>query len=221
MAPLGDGRTASGLFSNFRTYPQGFAQLLPEEGACVTCFPSRPHCHSERSEESRCRQMLTHLLLNTSGREGAAGCKDEGNRLQAFGFRLVPANALGFISRNCIAVISGLRPLLPLWCLRHHLSPRENVSLGSQVAIAPLRTKSACHPAKAGAQQPVLYLEPLMNTKVRGALLSHRLRGGRWWRQPPKGAAADRRHLYWRRKAPTSPTQWYFITPWAEPSNCL
>ena len=26
--------------------------------------------------------------------------------------------------------------------------------------------------------------------------------GGRWWRQPPKGAAAVRRHLYWRRKAP-------------------
>ena len=32
---------------NIRTYPQGFAQLLPEEGACVTCFPSRPHRHSE------------------------------------------------------------------------------------------------------------------------------------------------------------------------------
>ena len=25
----------------FRTYPQGFTQLLSEKGACVTCFPSR------------------------------------------------------------------------------------------------------------------------------------------------------------------------------------
>ena len=102
--------------------------------------------------------------------------------MKAIGFQLPAAgwfrlDAFGFISRNCITMISGLRPLLPLWCLRHHLSPRESVSLGSQVAIAPLRTKFACHPAKAGAQQPVLYLEPLMNTKVRGSLLSHRLRG--------------------------------------------
>ena len=27
------------------------------------------------------------------------------------------------------------------------------------------------------------------------------------------GAAADRRHLYWRRKAPTSPAERYYITP--------
>ena len=114
-------------------------------------------------------------------------------------------DAFGFISRNSMAMISGLRPLSPLWCLRHHLSPRESVSLGSQVAIAPLRTKFACHPAKAGAQQPVLYLEPLMNTKVRGALLSHRLRGEGGGASHQRGAAAHRRHLYWRRKAPTSP----------------
>ena len=42
VARLGDGETASVLFSNFRTYPQGFAQLLSEKGACVTCFPFRP-----------------------------------------------------------------------------------------------------------------------------------------------------------------------------------
>ena len=62
--------------------------------ASVTGFPSRPTRHSERSEESRCRQMLTHLLLNTSGREGAAGCKEEGNRLPASCCRLVSAGYL-------------------------------------------------------------------------------------------------------------------------------
>ena len=101
--------------------------------------------------------------------------------------------------------MSGLQPLSPLWCLRHHLSPRESVSLGSQVAIAPLRTKFACHPAKAGAQQPVLYLELLMNTKVRGALLSHRLRGEGGGTSHQRGAA-DRRHTKWRRKAPYLPS---------------
>jgi hypothetical protein len=34
------------------------------------------------------------------------------------------------------------------------------------------------------------------------------------------GAAADRRHTKWRRKAPTSPAERYYITPWAgRPSN--
>ena len=60
-------------------------------------------------------------------------------------------NALGFISRNCIAVISGLRPLSPLWCLRHHLSPRESVSLDSRASKGSLRIQFPCHPAKAGA----------------------------------------------------------------------
>ena len=31
--------------------------------------------------------------------------------------------------------------------------------------------------------------------------------------------AAGRRHVYWRRRRRTSPTQWYYITPWAEPST--
>ena len=38
----------------------------------------------------------------------------------------------------------------PFGALRQHLSPRESVSLGSQVAITPLRTKFACHPAVRG-----------------------------------------------------------------------
>ena len=100
-------------------------------------------------------------------------------------------NALGFINRNCIAVISGLRPLSPLWCFRHHLSPRESVSLDSRASKGSLRIQFPCHPAKAGAQQPMLYLEPLMNTKVRGALFCHRLRGKS--REAGKGEALFRR----------------------------
>ena len=42
----------------------------------------------------------------------------------------------------------------PFGALRHHLSPRESVSLGSQVAITPLRTKFACHPAVRGHNNP-------------------------------------------------------------------
>ena len=76
-----------------------------------------------------------------------------------------------------MAMISGLRLLFPLWCLRHHLSPKGKHVTGFSVAYGSLRIQFLCHPAKAGAQQPVLYLEPLMNTNVRGALLSHRLRG--------------------------------------------
>ena len=103
--------------------------------------------------------------------------------MKAISFQLPAAgwfrlDAFGFISRNCITVISGLRPLPPpLWCLRHHLSPKGKHVTGFSVAYGSLRIQFLCHPAKAGAQQPVLYLEPLMNTKVRGALLSHRLRG--------------------------------------------
>ena len=63
---------ASGLFKIFRTYPQGFAQLLPEEGACVAFFPSRGARHSERSEESRYLPIVSHWLINASRREGAA-----------------------------------------------------------------------------------------------------------------------------------------------------
>ena len=117
-------------------------------------------------------------------------------------------------------MISGLRPLLPLWCLRHHLSPRESISLGSQVAIAPLRTKFACHPAKVGALW-------MLNILLHGSKVKRRanfpLRGksraagiGVHFHRAKPGCmvfAAVRRHLYWRRKAPTSPVQRVFITP--------
>ena len=49
-----------------------FLRLLPEEGANVTCFSSRSHCHSERSEESRYKPRMRHMLLNIDRREGAA-----------------------------------------------------------------------------------------------------------------------------------------------------
>ncbi len=98
--------------------------------------------------------MLTHLLLNTSGREGAAGCKEEGNRLPASCCRLVSAGYL--------------------WI---HQQEQHGDDERPSAAFPPLVPSAPPFPRCAGAQQPVLFLEPLMNTKVRGALLSHRLRG--------------------------------------------
>ena len=80
-------------------------------------------------------------------------------------FRL---DAFGFISRNSMAMISGLQPLFPL-----------------------LVPSAPPFPRCAGAQQPVLYLELLMNTKARGALFCHRLRGKS--REAGKGEALFRR----------------------------
>ena len=150
-------------------------------------FPPSSSFRAE-GEESRYAKHMREMLLNTSQREGAAGGKGEGNRLPAAGrFQL---DTFGFISRNCITMISGLRPLSPF---------------GACGTTFP--------PQKRGAQQPVLFLEPLMNTKVRGALLSHRLRGegggdSHQGGPPPKGGiytgAARRR---------TSPAERYYITP--------
>ena len=146
---------------------------------------------------------------------------------KAIGFRLPAAgcfrlDAFGFISRNCMAMISGLRPLSPLWCLRHHLSPRESVSLDSRASKGSLRIQFPCHPAKAGAPW-ILSNVPHSSEGNRRANLPLR---GRRRRRRQKGCisiarravclfstgearlygfAADRRHLYWRRKAPTSP----------------
>ena len=143
-------------------------------------FPPSSSFRAE-GEESRYAKHMREMLLNTSQREGAAGGKGEGNRLPAAGrFQL---DTFGFISRNCITMISGLRPLSPF---------------GACGTTFP--------PQKRGTQQPVLFLEPLMNTKVRGALLSHRLRGEGGGDSHQRGDAAERRHLYWRRKAPYLPS---------------
>ena len=42
------------------TYPQGFAQLLSEKGACVTGLPSRPHRHSDPRQ-----RILVHVDSDT------------------------------------------------------------------------------------------------------------------------------------------------------------
>ena len=89
---------------------QSYAGLPPEEGACVTGFSSRPHRHSKRSEESRYSLHLRQTVINTSRREGC-----------------ISADTFRFIIKNCLTVISHLRWLSPLWCLRHHLPPAEAV----------------------------------------------------------------------------------------------
>ena len=127
-----------------------------------------------------------------------------------------------FISRNSMAMISVLRPLSPLWCLRHHLSPRESVSLDSRASKGSLRIQFPCHPAKAGALW-ILSNVPHSSEGNRRANLPLR---GRRRRRRQKGCisiarravclfstgearlygfAAGRRHKKWRHKAPTSP----------------
>ena len=112
-----------------------------------------------------CGAMLsTHSPPSEAGGKVVAPATKGGRRRQAaiilapVGAYLHPAKdwfqqfAFGFISRNSIAMISGLRPLFfpPLWCLRHHLSPRESVSLDSRASKGSLRIQFPCHPAKAG-----------------------------------------------------------------------
>jgi hypothetical protein len=147
-----------------------------------------------------------------------------GAKVKAIGFQLPAASwfrldAFGFISRNCITMISGLRPLSPLWCLRHHLSPQESVSLDSRSPKGSLRIQFPCPPAKAGA---LWMLDILLhgskvkrraNFPLRGKSRAagigvhfHRPQGG-WLVVPGRSPvvkvfAAVRRHLYWRRKAP-------------------
>ena len=65
-----------------------------------------------------------------------------------------------------MTMISHLRWLFPLWCLTAPPFPR-----------------------KRGHYKAPLCCERLLKGLLCGALLSHRSAGGRWWRQPPKGAA--------------------------------
>ena len=57
-------------------------------------------------------------------------------------------------TKHSADLATGVAP--PFGALRHHLSPRESVSLSSQVAITPLRTKFACHPYS-GGENSLLY----------------------------------------------------------------
>ena len=120
-------------------------------------------------------------------------------------------------------MISGLRPLSPLWCLRHHLPPRESVSLDSRASKGSLRIQFPCHPAKAGALW-ILSNVPHSSEGNRRANLPLR---GRRRRRRQKGCisiarravclfstgearlygfAAGRRHTKWRRQAPYLPS---------------
>ena len=72
----------------------------------VTFLPSRPIVILSPGEESWYAGHMRHIVLNTRRREGAAGVK-----MKAIGFRLQDAgwfrlNTFGFISRNCITIIS-------------------------------------------------------------------------------------------------------------------
>ena len=84
-------------------------------------------------------------------------------------------------------------------------------------------------PRKRWHYKAPLCCEPLMKGLLCRALLSHRSAGGRWWRQPPRGACISdtRRAVVWFSppkaafilappRAPTSPAQRYYITPEGE-----
>ena len=53
-----------------------------------------------------------------------------------------------------MAMISGLRPLSPLWCLRHHLSPKGKHVTGFSGHYVPLQIQFLCHPAVRGHNNP-------------------------------------------------------------------
>ena len=117
---------------------------------------------------------------------------------------------------NSIPVISHLRWLSPLWCLRHHL--RHGVKHVTRFSgrYAPLRIVFPCHPAvSVGRQKESAFMGRLgallrptctsyagcaqwtttrallrvtyENTTSRSFIVPP-LAGERWWRQPPKGA---------------------------------
>ena len=149
--------------------------------------------------------------------------------MRATGFLLPAAgwfrlDAFGFIRRNSMAMISGLRPLSPLGCLRHHLSPKGKHVTGFSVAYGSLRIQFLCHPAKAGALW-ILSNVPHSSEGNRRANLPLR---GRRRRRRQKGCisiarravclfstgearlygfAAGRRHTKGRRKAPYLPNR--------------
>jgi hypothetical protein len=55
--------------------PQGFAQLLSEKGACVTCFPSRPHRHSKHDGELATSGVFFPLFGASFPPARKGGCK--------------------------------------------------------------------------------------------------------------------------------------------------
>ena len=93
-------------------------------------------------------------------------------------------------------MISRLRPLSPLWCLRHHLPPAVRWDYGycAMCHIAPKETVEQISPsggdAAAGGKRGAF------PTPVRAVCLFSTGEARLY------GFAADRRHLYWRRKAP-------------------
>ena len=124
---------------------------------------------------------MREMLLNTSRREGAAGCKEEGNRLPASSFLLPAAgwfrlDTFGFISKNSIPIIGRLwRP--PPIRLR-----RTPPYAGGRIDCPTLLLVSCS--AKLSTHSPTSEA------------------GGKVVASATKGGAADRRQTKWRRKAP-------------------
>ncbi len=87
--------------------------------------------------------------------------------MSAIGFRLLAAgwfllDALGFISRNSITMISGLRPLSPPFgAFGTTFLLKGSMSLDSQSPTAPYESSSFATPQKRGHNNPCYTLSHL------------------------------------------------------------
>ena len=109
----------------------------------VTCLPSRPHSHSERSEESRYTAYLRQSVVNTHRREGPAGRRGESYQLSAISFQLLADSGLmlldsssRYVSR-CFAAEGGI----------YTGADRRPPQPSQPQAVSPLRTFGAKAPS--------------------------------------------------------------------------
>ena len=103
---------------------QSYAGLTPEEGACVTCLPSRPTGHSDPGRRISVCCTFGTVLINTGPREGMVKLNSqaqEGSKGRVDGplaRRLWPPDGGGLCrrerrpyGRRVLKFDSGLRPL--------------------------------------------------------------------------------------------------------------
>ena len=162
------------------------------------------------------------MLLNTSRREEAAGCKEEGNRLTVAGrFRL---DAFGFISRNSIPIIGRLWRPPPIRLRR--TPPYAGGRIGcSTLLLVSCSAKLSTHSPTSEAGGKVVASATKGGPPPTGGIYTGAAR-----RPPPQrhGQPTKRKALLWAGYGPTSAdlevlcrTSTVLYNSLGRPSNCL